>query len=504
MNKWTETDLESILVDFESGKRPKGGVSGICNGIPSLGGEHLNPNGLFNFKNIKYVPKNFANNMKKGHIKLKDILIVKDGATTGKISFVDKNFAFSNAVINEHLFRCHVSEKINSKFVFYFLYSGTGQKRILSNFKGTAQGGINTSFAPNTLLPIAPIDEQNRIVEKIEELFSDLDKATEDLKKTQKLLKIYRQAVLKAAFEGKLTEEWRKKYNTSSAELLFRRVFNKRKEIYKRQQFKKCKKLKHPEKFYKKENTTEMKFDDIPYSWKQIKFIDLIKYEENSIKRGPFGSAIKKAFFVPKGYKVYEQKNAINNDAILGNYFIDEAKYKELERFSVKGDDYIISCSGTIGRISKLPKDASIGVINQALLKIVLDEDLFIDKLFLYLFRAEFFQRKILKETRGSAMKNIASVEDIKNIDVLLPSKEEQEKILQEIESRLSVCDKLEETVQQSLEKIGYLRQSILKKAFEGKLVPQDPNDEPAEKLLERIKQEKEKFESNNKKRKKR
>jgi type I restriction enzyme S subunit len=99
-------------------------------------------------------------------------------------------------------------------------------------------------------------------------------------------------------------------------------------------------------------------------------------------------------------------------------------------------------------------------------------------------------------------MKNIASVEDIKNINVLLPSKEEQERILQEIESRLSVCDKLEETVEQSLNKIKYLRQSILKKAFEGNLVPQNPEDEPVEKLLERIKQEKEKFELNKKKRK--
>jgi len=122
--------------------------------------------------------------------------------------------------------------------------------------------------------------------------------------------------------------------------------------------------------------------------------------------------------------------------------------------------------------------------------------------LFLYLFRAEFFQREVLKETRGSAMKNIASVEDIKNIDVLLPPYEEQKQILQEIESRLSVCDKLEESIQQSLEKIDYLRQSILKQAFEGKLVSQNPEDEPAIKLLEMIKQEKEKFELNKKKRK--
>jgi len=82
---------------------------------------------------------------------------------------------------------------------------------------------------------------------------------------------------------------------------------------------------------------------------------------------------------------------------------------------------------------------------------------------------------------------------DIKNIDVLLPPKEEQEEILQEIESRLSVCDKIEESVKSGLKKIEYLRQSILKKAFEGKLVSQDPNDPPVKELLEQIKIEKEK-----------
>jgi len=424
------------------------------------------------------------------------ILLGEDGAPfldplKNKAYIVSGKFWVNN---HAHILKGYIS----NKYLCFYL----NQYNFIGHVTGTTRLKLNQSSMKNITIKVAPLNEQNRIVEKIEELFSDLDKATEDLKKTQEQLKIYRQAVLKAAFEGKLTEEWRGKNNISSAELLYKKVFNGRKEIYKKQQLKKHKKLKSPEKFYKKENFKEVKYDDIPYSWKKIKFIDLIKYEENSIKRGPFGSAIKKAFFVPKGYKVYEQKNAINDDAKLGNYFINEAKYKELERFSVKSGDYIISCSGTIGRISKLPKDTLKGVINQALLKIVLEEDLIIDKLFLYLFRAEFFQRKVLKETRGSAMKNIASVEDIKNINVLLPSNEEQEQILQEIETRLSIYDKLEETVQQSLEKIEYLRQSILKKAFEGNLVPQNPEDEPAENLLERIKQEKEKFELNKKKRK--
>jgi len=118
--------------------------------------------------------------------------------------------------------------------------------------------------------------------------------------------------------------------------------------------------------------------------------------------------------------------------------------------------------------------------------------------LFYYL---RYFVFSLIEKSTGTTFSAI-SKDTLESFKVLLFSLQEQQQIISEIESRLSVCDKLEETVQQSQKKIKYLRQSILKKAFEGKLVPQNPEDEPAEKLLERIKQEKEKFESNKKKRK--
>jgi type I restriction enzyme S subunit len=90
--------------------------------------------------------------------------------------------------------------------------------------------------------------------------------------------------------------------------------------------------------------------------------------------RGPFGGAIKKEFFVKDGFKVYEQRNAIYRNADLGFYFIDESKYRELKRFEVKEGDFIVSCSGTIGKIFQIPGDAKAGVINQALLKIKTDD----------------------------------------------------------------------------------------------------------------------------------
>ena len=142
---WVETSLNELLITFESGSRPRGGVRGIKDGIPSFGGEHYN--GKFNFENVKYVPKEFAVNMNQGRISCEDILIVKDGATTGKVSYVDETFPYSNAVVNEHVFVCKSSQLLNSRYLFWFLWCEEGNKRILKNFKGSAQGGINKTFA---------------------------------------------------------------------------------------------------------------------------------------------------------------------------------------------------------------------------------------------------------------------------------------------------------------------------------------------------------------------
>ena len=119
--------------------------------------------------------------------------------------------------------------------------------------------------------------------------------------------------------------------------------------------------------------------------WSLSRLIDIVSSEKNSIKRGPFGSTIKKSFFVPKGYKVYEQKNAIYSDSTLGNYYIDKKKFEDLFDFQVNPGDFIISCSGTIGKISQLPANAELGIINQALLKIKIDERVILPKYFLSL-----------------------------------------------------------------------------------------------------------------------
>src|ERR1700741_2233361 len=149
---WQFVNLNEVLISLESGSRPRGGVKNIKSGIPSIGAEHIDSNGGFNFQNIKYIPTEFAKGMQRGQLLFDDILIVKDGATTGRVSFVDKDFPFKEAYVNEHVFICRPSRSINSRFLFWFLWSDQGKANILQNFKGTAQGGINTTFVNNCVI----------------------------------------------------------------------------------------------------------------------------------------------------------------------------------------------------------------------------------------------------------------------------------------------------------------------------------------------------------------
>jgi type I restriction enzyme S subunit len=325
-------------------------------------------------------------------------------------------------------------------------------------------------------------------VAKIEELFSDLDAGVEALKKAKAEIKRYRQAVLKFAFEGRLTEEWRSQVAKSqepieTAEELLERI---RKERIAKSQEAGAKRRTPKE----SEPLDTSELPRLPEGWAYLTLEPLCADGGHSIKRGPFGSAIKKAFFVPTGFKVFEQGNVIRDDFHAGDYFINQAKFDELRDFAVEPGDVLITCAGTIGRIAVAPQAAPKGIINQALLKLRLESNIVSTRYFVYLFRHK-VDEILRANTRGSAMLNIASVKDLKMIPFPTPPQEEQQQIVSEIERRFSVADEAEKVIDRSLKQAETLRQSILKRAFEGRLVPQKPEDEPAEKLLERIRLEK-------------
>lgn len=165
-----------------------------------------------------------------------------------------------------------------------------------------------------------------------------------------------------------------------------------------------------------------------PYDFEKVAINDVC----SSIVRGPFGSALKKDFFIEKSnnsYKVYEQKHAIQKSATIGTYYIDELKFKELSRFECKPGDFIMSCSGTMGELYQLPKDCERGIINQALCKFTLN-----DKISPVFFTTYMSQTIGNLETKGSGIKNIAAVSYVKSMPVILPPLEIQNQFARFVE----------------------------------------------------------------------
>lgn len=178
-----------------------------------------------------------------------------------------------------------------------------------------------------------------------------------------------------------------------------------------------------------------------PNGWEVRKIDDICV----SIVRGPFGSALKKEFFVEPNettYKIYEQKHAIQKNATIGSYYVTEEKFKELSRFELKAYDIIMSCSGTIGELYRLPSDAEKGLMNQALLKFTLNNSVCYEY---FSFMMEYLKHYFT--VRGSGLQNIGSVKIIKSMSFGVPPLSLQQSFAEKIEA----IERQKSLVQQSI-----------------------------------------------------
>ncbi|EGO6527169.1 restriction endonuclease subunit S [Enterococcus faecalis] len=195
--------------------------------------------------------------------------------------------------------------------------------------------------------------------------------------------------------------------------------------------------------------------------WELCKFKGLLD-EQDGIRRGPFGSALKKAFFVENSeYVVYEQQNAIY-DTYETRYKISKEKFKELEKFSISEGDFIMSGAGTIGRISRVPKGVAKGVFNQALIRFRTNTEVTDSEYFIQFVRADKMQKKLTGANPGSAITNLVPMSEIKKWDILIPSKKEQ--ILVGL-----FLKKLDNTItlhQRKLDQLKELKKAYLKAMF--------------------------------------
>jgi type I restriction enzyme S subunit len=204
-----------------------------------------------------------------------------------------------------------------------------------------------------------------------------------------------------------------------------------------------------------------------PKGWKVKTIEELVKPEKYSIKRGPFGGALKKEIFVESGYLVYEQYHALNNDFSFKRYFIDESKFHELKAFEVKPGDIIVSCSGVyLGKLAIVPKDARKGIINQALLKLSLNSTEMLNEVFLAIFTDTNFRNKFFGEQRGSGIPNFPPMSVFKEVGFICPPIELQNKYLDIINK----ASKIKSKVFVDENRSSKLFESLSQKAFAGKL----------------------------------
>ena len=285
--------------------------------------------------------------------------------------------------------------------------------------------------------------------------------------------KALRQKILDLAIHGKLVPQ---DPNDEPASVLLERIRDEKERLIKEG------KIKRP----KKTKTTSDKPHypyELPEGWAWCKLDDLAFY-----KKGPFGSSLTKAMFVSKGddtYKVYEQKNAIQKDCTLGTYYISKEKYESLSGFAIQPFDIIVSCAGTIGETYVLPRNIQKGIINQALMLIRLyyrDIEQF------YLLYFDFILKEEAKNSsKGTAIKNIPPFDVLKNFYIPIPPLKEQIRILDEINKWMSFVELIETGTANLQNVIKQTKSKVLDLAIHGKLVPQDPTDEPASELLKRI-----------------
>ncbi len=314
---------------------------------------------------------------------------------------------------------------VDAKFVYYCVSSQSFRREAEHNMSGAVgQRRVTTPYLSECEIPLPPSNEQHRIVAKIEELFSELDKGIEALKTAREQLKVYRQALLKHAFEGKLTAAGERQEKTLGQLLGF-------------------------------------------------------------LTSGSRGWA---AYYAAKGDLFVRAQNIKHDCLELDDVaFVSLPNKTEGLRTRIQRGDLLVTITGAnVTKAALVKHELGVAYVSQHVALCRPTEEVWPEFLYWFIV-AEAAGRKQLTEMAYGAGKPGLNLENIRSVRVPLPSLKDQQEIVELIESRLSEADQLDQTLATSLQQSEALRQSILKRAFSGQLVAQDPHDESAAVLLARI-----------------
>ena len=318
------------------------------------------------------------------------------------------NLSPGKVCIGRGLAAIRPDSSLNLKYLLYYFHYFESQ--LSSKGTGTTFKAITQKTIKNLDVPAPPMEEQVKIVARIDELFSELDKAVDTLNTTKEQLAVYRQAVLKDAFDN--------------AQAMCER------------------------------------FTPIE---------ELLVTDRKGMSTGPFGTMLKKHEHKTTGVPMLGIENIDSGKFIDGNkIFVTPEKAAELKSFALKSGDIIISRSGTVGELCVVPPRMEGALLSTNLMRVSLDCQKVLPEYFIYLFQSKGIVLDQVKELCKGSTRIFLNQTILKQIQFPIPNVHKQLQIINTIESRLTFCDNIEKTVDTALTQADAMRQSILKQAFEG------------------------------------
>ncbi len=497
---WKEAPLGEMLTILRgvSYKKQDATTELAAGKIPILRATNIDDR--LNFTGLVYVPQEYVSKVQL--LNVGDIVIA---ASSGSRQVVGKAAALSVPWVGSFGAFCYGLRphfQATASYLSLFLQTSMYRDYVSTLSAGVNINNLRREHIEGVPLPVAPLNEQNRIVAKIEELFSELDKGVESLKTARAQLDVYRQAVLKHAFEGKLTAKWREenKDKLEKPEQLLARIKQEREARYEQllkdwkaavkeweENGKSGQKPVNPRK--PKDVSPALNAGSLavlPTAWRWTTVSEIADLVTDGTHHTPDYASSGMPFISVK-------------DVRHGRVSFDDCKFISrddhealIQRCHPEPGDLLITKSGTIGRLAIVPDREFSLFVSVALVKIQSALAHILSRWLCYAFEYHIMGLNINQQIKGGLLKNY-HLEDLRLAMLPLCGVLEQKELVRLVEEKLSVLEELDSTLCQQLLRANALRQAILKKAFSGQLVAQDPNDEPASVLLDRIKADREK-----------
>jgi type I restriction enzyme S subunit len=368
----------------------------------------------------------------------------------GKVGYAGTTLT-TNQQINSVVFDRRVVEPL-----YGFHYCKILCEWMDDNSSSTTVTIINKNRFSQAPFLLPPLPEQRRIVAKLGKLLDKVDACQHRLAKIPIILKRFRQSVLAAACSGRLTADWRNNHTNTGSSVQLSDVNG-----------------------------------DLPSSWVWKSMQDLADSAKGSIQSGPFGSNLLHSEFQPSGILAIGIDNVLDGKFSLGRqHRISLQKYEMLKKYTAHPLDVLVTVMATVGRCCVVPADTETAIITKHVYRIAADQQVVNPH---YLMQCIRGCPNVLAQLQGGIQgvtRPGINGPILKEVKIPLPPLEEQNEIIQRTEGLFALADQIEARYARAKASVDQITQSILAKTFRGELVPQNPNDEPASVLLERIKAE--------------